>query len=292
MSTSTVQTNIIYGLKEGGSVADTTMLAYALRWANDGYRDMINRPWFDRTLLTKANFTMTDGQQSYQAPSDFAGFCTMLDVTNQTEIIMVTPEELQREVEVTQATDESFTSSFDTAVSLDNKAIVQYSEVVADDTDHTTVYTRDSDYTMDYTSGTITVDSTGTMSDATTYYIDYLYMSQGPPTKFCVEYDSTNARFVLRMNPVPDDSYIATLVYPDFPTSLSASADAVWSRLEFAIEKRGIYYGSLELFEPNDPLIMRFDSDSEKAMEYLRQRLAHIIPKHDRIEVCMRKSDY
>lgn len=292
MSTTTIKTNIIYALKEGGSVADATMLAYALRWANDGYRDMINRPWFDLTLLTKANFTMTDGQQSYQAPSDFAGLCTMLNVSRNEELVMVTPQDLQRDLSTDQITDETFTSSLDTAVSLDNKAIVQYSEVVADDTDHTNVYTRDSDYTMDYTSGTITVDSTGTMSDATTYYIDYLYMEKGAPEKFCVEYDSTNARFVLRMSPVPDSAYIGTLVYPDFPSDLSASVDAIWSRLEFAIEKRGIYYGSLELFEPSDPLIARFDMDSEKAMEYLRQRLAHIVPKHDRIEVCMRKSDY
>ena len=292
MSTETIQANIIYKLKENGLVADTTMLASALRWANEGYRDMISRPFFDKVLLTKSNYTMTDGQQSYQAPSDFGGFCTMWDVTNQAELIMVTPEELQRNVTINTVTDEVFESSSDVAVALDNKAIVQYSEVVTDDTDHTTVYTRDTDYSMDYTSGTITVDSTGTMSDATDYYIDYLYMTQGTPTKFCVEYDATNARFVLRLNPVPEGAYIATLIYPDFPTALSSTVDSVWSRLEFAIERRGIYYGSCEMFSPNDPLIARFDKDSEIAMEYLRQRLARLIPRHDRVKVVMRKSDY
>lgn len=291
MSTTTIQQNIIYGLKEHGLVSDSTMLTNALRWANGGYRDMINRPWFDKTLLTKSNFTMTDGQQTYQAPSGFAGFCTMWDVTNQNELIMVTPEELQRNISITEVSDETFESDYDTTVSLDNKAIVQYSEVVTT-TDGTTTYTRDTDFTMDYTSGTITVDSTGSMSDATDYYIDYLYMGKGDPEYFCIEYDSTNARFVFRMEPVPDDAYIATLIYPDFPSDLSGSVDTIWSQFEFAVERRGIYYGSLEMYEPNDPLIARVDVDSEKALEFLRQRLAKIIPKHDRIRVVMKASEY
>ena len=291
MSTTTIQQNVIHKLKESGLVADSTMLAAALRWANEGYRDLINRPWFDKVLLTKANFTFTNGQQTYQAPADFAGFCTMWDVTNSTEIIMNTPEELQRNVSISSVSDESFTSDHDVAVSLDNKAIVQYSEVVTT-VAGTTTYIRDTDYSMSYTNGTITVDSTGSMADATAYYIDYLYMTKGPPDKFCVEYDSTNARFVFRLDPVPDGAYIATLIYPDFPSDLSGSVDSIWSRLEFAIERRGIYYGSLEMFEPRDPLIARFDMDSEKALEYLRQRLAHIIPKHQRIPLVMKSSEY
>jgi len=292
MSTATMQVNVIKKLKEHGLYEDATMLENALRWLNEGYRDMLSRPWFDKTLLTKTNFTMTDGQQSYQSPSDFAGICTMWDVTNQTEIIMVTPEEFQRNVSISSATDETFESDDDTAVSLDNKAIVQYSEVVTDDTDHTTTYTRDTDYSMGYTAGTITVDADEAMSDETDYYIDYLYMGKGNPNIFCVEYDSTNARFVFRMNPVPDGAYIATLIYPDFPSDLSDSVDSIWSKFEFAVERRGIYYASLEMFESNDPLIARFDMDSEKALEFLRQRLARIIPKHNRISVIMRKSDY
>lgn len=292
MSTSTMRSNLIKKLKENALVSDSTMQTEALRWLNEGYRDLINRPWFDKTLLTKANFTMTNGQQSYQAPSDFAGFCTMWNLTNGEEIVMVTPEDLHRDVGINTVTDEVFESSSDVAVSLDQKAIVQYSEVVTDDTDHTTTYTRDTDYTMDYTSGTITVASTGTMSDATTYYIDYLHMTQGNPDKFCVEYDSTNARFVFRLNLVPDSADICTIIYPDFPTDLSSTVDAIWSRLEFAIERRGIYYGACEMFAPNDPLIQRFDVDSEKAMEYLRQRLARLIPKNDRIDLVMRRTDY
>lgn len=291
MSTATVKTNIIRKLKENGLVADSDMLASALRWSNEAYRDMINRPWFKEVLLTKSNFTMTNGQQTYQAPSDFGGFCAMHDVTNSTELIMVTPEELQRNVAITEVTNESTTSDHDVAVSLDNKAIVQYSEVVTT-TDGVTTYTRDTDYTMGYTAGTITVDSTGSMSDATAYYIDYLHMAKGPPEQFCIEYDSTNARFIFRIDPVPDDAYIATLIYPDFPSDLSGSVDSIWSRLEFAIERKGIYYGSLEIFEPQDPLIARFDLDAEKAFEYLRQRLAKLHPKHKPIQVIMRKSDY
>jgi len=291
MSTLTIQQNIIYKLKENGLVSNSTMLASALRWANEGYRDLVNRPFFDKVLLNKANFTMTDGQQTYQAPSDFAGFCTMWDVTNSTEIIMNTPEELQRNVSISSVSDESFTSDHDVAVSLDNKAIVQYSEVVTT-VAGTTTYIRDTDYSMSYTNGTITVDSTGSMADATAYYIDYLYMTKGAPNKFCVEYDSTNARFVFRLDPVPDGAYIATLVYPDFPSDLSGSVDSIWSRLEFGIERKAIYYGALELFEPNDPLIQIFYRDSETAFDFLRLRLAKLVPKHNRIKVVMRSSDY
>lgn len=291
MSTSSMQINVINKLKENGLVGDSTMLAAALRWLNEGYRDMINRPFFDKTLLTKSNFTMTDGQHTYQAPSDFAGFCTMWDVTNGTELIMVTPEELQRQLSTDEVLNESFTSDSDTAVSLDNKAIVQFSEVVTT-TDGVTTYIRDTDYSMNYTAGAITVDSTGSMSDATEYYIDYLYMEKGDPAKFCIEYDSTNARFIFRLDPIPDDEYIAAILYPDFPSDLSGSVDSIWSRLEFAIERRGIYYGALEMFESNDPLITRFDKDSEKAIEFLRMRLAKLIPKHNRIKLVMRSSDY
>lgn len=69
-------------------------------------------------------------------------------------------------------TDEDFTSSHDTAVSLDNKPIEYDSEKV-EETDASASYTRDTDYEMDYSNGTITVLSTGSMSDSTGYHISY-----------------------------------------------------------------------------------------------------------------------
>ena len=71
-------------------------------------------------------------------------------------------------------TDESFTSSFDVAVALAHTEITSGSEVVTT-TDGLTTYVKDTDYTMDYPNGTITVLSTGSMLDATEYYIDYTY---------------------------------------------------------------------------------------------------------------------
>jgi hypothetical protein len=72
-------------------------------------------------------------------------------------------------------TDESFTSAFDTPVSLANPNIVSGSEVVTS-SDGLTTYVNGTDYTMDYVGGKITVLSTGSMVDATSYLIDYNYM--------------------------------------------------------------------------------------------------------------------
>jgi len=291
VTTASVQANILYGIGEGNNVAVAAYLAFALRWANTGYRELMNRPGF-KTFTKKANFTMTDGQQTYQAPADFKGFLLFKDETNGTELVQITPEEFQREVSAKPISDETFTSSFDVAVSLDNKAIVQYSEVVTDDEDHTTVYTRDTHYSMNYATGAITVDSTGGMADATEYYIDYLYHTKGDPNRFCMEYDMTNKLFVFRLDPVPDDSYIGTLIYPSFPSNLSSSVDVMWDRFEIAIELRGKYYAALEMFDQSDKRTSRFDSDSEKAIQALILLGRDLIPKHNRIEICMRRSDY
>lgn len=71
-----------------------------------------------------------------------------------------------------QITDEHFTSSYDTAVSLANQPIEYNSETI-ETTDDVTSYTRDTDYTIDYWNGTITVLSTGDMADATAYHATY-----------------------------------------------------------------------------------------------------------------------
>jgi len=291
VTTETVQANILYGIGEGRSVADTDYLAYALWWGNIAYRAIINRPGF-KSFTKKANFTMTDWQQTYQAPSDFKGFLFFKDETNGTELIQNTPEEFQREVSGKSITDETFTSESDVAVSLDNKAIVQYSEVVADDADHTTVYTRDTDYSMNYATGAITMDSTGSMVDDTEYYVDYLYHTKGSPNRFCMEYDMTNKLFVFRLDPVPNDSYIGTLLYPSFPSNLSDSVDVMWDRFELAVEFRGKYHAALEMLDPDDKRTSRFDNDSEKAIQALILLVRDLVPKHNRIEICMKKSDY
>jgi hypothetical protein len=70
--------------------------------------------------------------------------------------------------------DETFTSDFDTAVSLEYNNIKSGSVVVTT-TDGTTTYTEDTDYTIDYDNGTITVLSSGTMNSNTDYNIDYYH---------------------------------------------------------------------------------------------------------------------
>lgn len=289
MSTTTIQQNILYGIGEAANIANATSLTHALRWANAAYRKIKQKHIF-KHLETRSIFKTVLGQQTYQAPSDFMGFLTLKDETNDNVLDQKTPEEMARVVSTTEVTDESFTSSLDVAVSLDNEGIVQYSEKVTT-TAGTTTYTKDTDYTMDYAAGTITVLSTGSMADETEYYIDYLYYAQGKPTQFCIEYDATNKKYVFMLDPIPDAVYVASIVYPANPSALSGSVDPIWDLLEFAIERGGIYYGSLEL---TDDMYLRNDLRGEftDAMNDLIRMDQDLVPKHDRIKVVMRKSDY
>jgi len=291
VSTSTIKSNILYGLGEGGSVASTTFLAYALRWANAAYREIFLRYRF-KCLKTRSIFRTTDGQQTYQAPSDFSGFLIMKDETSGTILDQVTPEELQREITTTEITDESFTSTtLDTAVALDHQGLVQYSETVTN-TAGTTTYTRDTDYSMSYTAGTITpIDSGGSMVAATEYYIDYLYYEDGAPTKFCLEYDATNKRYVFRLAPTPDGTYVSSLLYPALPSDLSSSVEPLWSALEFALERGGIYYGSLEITDDAQKR-SEYKGIYENAMLAVIQLDQEMEPKQMTIPIRMRRVDH
>jgi len=289
MTTATIQTNTIYGLGEGDNVANTTMLAYALRWANASYREIFNRYQF-KSLKKRAIFRTTNGQSTYQAPSGLSGFILVKDEKSDSIIDQITAEEFAGKVNTTDISDESFTSSFDVAVSLDNVGIIQYSETVTN-TAGTTTYTRDTDYTMNYATGTITVDSTGTMSDATEYYIDYQYYATGTPTKWCLEYDTTNARFIMRFDPVPNDTLIVSILYSAFPTDLSDSVDPVWDRFEFALERGAIYYGSLEGFGlPENK--QEYRQNYEAAIQALLQIDMNMNPKHMQIPTKMKRNQY
>jgi hypothetical protein len=291
MGTSDIQANILYSLGEGVNVADATSLGYALRWANAAYRNIFTKYRF-KHIQKRSIFRTANGQQTYQAPSDFLGFLTLKDETNDTVLQQLTPEEFARVCSPNEITDETFESDHDVAVSLDNVAIVQYSETVADDTDHTNVYTRDTDYEMDYINGTITVLSTGTMADATDYYIDYLHYDTGSPDTFCLEYDATNKKYVFRLDPAPDATYIASLVYPAGITALSGAVDPIWSLLEYCLERGGIYFGALELLEGNDPKVQIFKSEYDNAILDLVRLDSDLVPKAQTIPIRMRKTDY
>jgi len=290
LTTTTIQQNIIYGLGEGQYVADATALTNALRWANAAYRELFSRHRF-RHIQKRSLFRTADGQGTYQAPSDFMGLLIVKDESNDTIVQQVTPEHFAREVSPNKITDEAFTSAFDTAVSLNNDGLVLYSETVTN-TAGTTTYTRDTDYTMDYEDGEITVLSTGTMADATAYEIDYLYYTQGAPIQFCIEYDSTNKKYAFRFDPVPDATYVVSLVYPAQPSALSGSVNPMWSMLEYALERGGIFYGSMELFESQDPKIDRFERKWEQAIADMIKTDLDLVPKRNTIPVVLRRQDY
>ena len=290
MSTTTIKQNILYGLGEGVNVANTDYLAYSLRWANSAYREIFLRHRF-KTLRTRTIFRTTNGQQTYQAPGDFSGFVTLKDETNDNVIDQITPEEFARDVGSTKIEDETFTADDDIAVSLDNRAIVQYSETICDDADETTTYVRGTDYSMNYTTGEITTDSTGSISDGATVYANYLYYTRSKPVQYSMEYDATNKVYVFRLDPVPDATYIASLVYPALPSDLSSSVDPIWSEFEYCLERGGIYYGSLELIEDAN-MRAEFRGLYETSMQALIQLDMDLVPKHNRIPLVTRRSDY
>ncbi len=290
MSTTTIKENILRNLGEGAYVSDSTALTNALRWANRGL-STINLRYRFKHLLTKSIFRTAVGQATYQAPADFVGFLIMKDESNDRPMDQVTPEEIQRISGSKQVTDESFTSDFDTAVALANTAIVQFSETVTN-TAGTTIYTKDSDYTMDYEDGTITVLSTGLMSDATEYYIDYVHKTDSKPEKFAIEYDSTNKRYVFRMEPVPDAVYVFSILYPAFPSALSGSVDPIWDKLEVCLESWGTWLGSLELLTDDPQRRAEFQAIAENDLQALIQQDQDLIPKQATIPIRMRRSDH
>lgn len=290
MSTTSVKENIILGLGEGGSVASSTFLTYALRWANAAYRTIFLRYRF-KCLKTRGIFRTTDGQQTYQAPSDFSGFLVMKDETSGTILDQVTPEELQREITTTEITNESWTSTtLDTIVSLAHQGLVQYSETVTNAAE-TITYIRNTDYSMGYTAGTVMPITGGAMEAATAYLINYLYYEDGAPTKFCIEYDALNSRYVFRVAPTPDKTYITSLLYPALPSDLSGSVEPIWSTLEFAIERGGIYYGSLEIIDDTQKR-SEFRELFETSMQALVQMDMDMLPKNMTIPIRMKQSQH
>jgi len=128
--------------------------------------------------------TTTDGLTTYVEDTDYT-----IDYVNGTITVLSTGT---MEDSTEAVVDESFTSSFDIAVSLAHSDLVSGSVVVTT-TDGVTTYVEDTDYTIDYTNGTITVLSTGAMLDATAYYIDYTYnVDSTYYIDYTYEVDATN----------------------------------------------------------------------------------------------------
>jgi hypothetical protein len=291
MTTSTMQSNILYGIGEGSNTGNATYQAYALRWANRAYREIYTKAGYKfKNLHKRSTFNTSNGQQTYQAPEDFIGIVQLRDETNNASIDQITPEEFARDVMTSKVSDESFTSSSDVAVSLANVAVLQYSEVVTT-TDGVTTYTRDTDYTMSYSGGTITVLSTGSMSDATAYYIDYLNWTTGKPNQYCFEFDQSNDKYVFRVDPTPEAQFLVSLVYPHKPPALSDSENAAWGLMELAIESGGIYYGSMEITESPQKR-MEYKQVYKDNLSDLVKLDQDLLPKHGRIQMFVRQTEY
>ena len=87
----------------------------------------------------------------------------------------------------TAVTDENFISTFDLPVNLvygwrqrgtgqGNQTIIVAASVSVTNIAKDVTYSGVTDYTIDYTHGIVTVLSTGTMADATHYYVNYSWV--------------------------------------------------------------------------------------------------------------------
>jgi hypothetical protein len=285
MSVSTMQQNVIYGIGEGALVASTGMLAYALRWMNAAYRDVIGRPHF--TMPQKRSvFRTAAGLQTYQLPPSCFGFMSLKDMRNDEPIEQVTPEEFDRRSSSTFITAESFTADVGVDVSLANTAIHQYTERVYDSDG--VYYARDTDYTIAYATGEINAT---TLDDDGAYLIEYAHYESSDPQRFCLEYDAENNLYVIRFDPVPDAVSSISLIYMSAPAIMSASEGVLWSQMEYALERGGIYFGSMEMTEDKEKR-KEFKVLYEQAIAALLQVSRNMVPKRARIQLALRKTDY
>ena len=285
MTTANIQSNIIYGLGEGALATNANMRGYALRWANAAYRDITNRPGFNFPQKRAVMFTEI-GKQAYQLPASFFGFMLLKNEQKSSHIEQTTSEDLSRRSQITQVPAETFTASTVAAVNLDNPAILQYSESVSLGA---ATYTRDTDYTINYSTGSVT--SINLVND-TDYLIEYLHYTLGSPDRFCLEYDAANRLYVMRLDPVPDAVYPLALTYLSAPADLSDSSDPVWAKMEYALERGGIYFGSMEVVEDPQRRI-EYKTIYEQAVAYMLMLCQSMDkPNHARIPMALRRVDY
>jgi hypothetical protein len=93
------------------------------------------------------------------------------------------------------------------------------------------------------------------------------------------------------IDPCPEETLPISILWNDMPSNLSSSVDPVWLTEEFALERGGIYYGSLEIIE-DAQLRLEMKTNYESAIQALIQLDQRMAPKHNRIPLFMKKSDY
>jgi len=76
------------------------------------------------------------------------------------------------------------------------------------------------------------------------------------------------------------------------PSDLSGSVSPISSIWEHALERGGIYYGSLELFEGNDPKIAIFKQNFETAIAALIKMDVNIGKKRRYMKLIHSKGDF
>jgi hypothetical protein len=118
--------------------------------------------------------------------------------------------------------------------------------------------------------------------------------STGKPYECCLEYDRTNTRHIVRVARIPDDTYTMYATMRNWHPALSASQNPYVDKLENAIKRGGMYYGSFFVYP--DPEWNQLRADFERVFLNKVQSLSQILniqkPHPPQIPVVMKKTNY
>lgn len=114
------------------------------------------------------------------------------------------------------------------------------------------------------------------------------------PSDGTLEYDRSNNRHILRVaaKPVAADTFYA--IMRRWHSSLGSSQNVQYDHLEKVLERRAVYYGSLEVFNDNEYVQFRneLNNVSIEKIKGLSRVVALQKPTSPQIPTVLKKSDY
>jgi len=116
--------------------------------------------------------------------------------------------------------------------------------------------------------------------------------STGKPSEYTLEYDHVNKRMVIRMAPIPDDSYTCYATVRMWPDEMSSTKDPIYDKLRTALEEGGIYEGAKVIFADPEHSQYRIELQGERdaAFMAISRIVAKQKPNPPQVPIAMRKN--
>ncbi|MFH1628669.1 MAG: hypothetical protein ABIE47_08095 [Pseudomonadota bacterium] len=114
------------------------------------------------------------------------------------------------------------------------------------------------------------------------------------PADGTLEFDRENGRNILRVAPIPASADTFYAIVRRWHKTLSSTQGLQWDKIQRTVERRGAYYGSLEVrnFTEDAPFRAELAQVSLAKMQALQQIVTIMKPRPVRIPTVMRKGDY